>query len=291
MNRHKVFGYAVILYGLVGGGIGSLFPSGGAALMRLVPVAFLAAYLTGGIGLVMRRRWARPAVLVTALAELAVNAVSQGIMAVVQANAGGGASPYLLIEAIAGLLPPGLIAYVAFQLGRPPRAAEADRAGRVVEGDRKLAVPARRQRQVFWGIVLIGAALPWIVGAGEKLYLDVHGKATFPWSYFVGPWTLVWIVPVSAWFALAYLGLAYVARRVMSGPFWRLTSVPARMLFLLGSFVGGCVGTVWTFISVFREFDPLFVMLPLWAYDVPFMAGGAAVGYVAARIVDKRRVA
>ena len=41
------------------------------------------------------------------------------------------------------------------------------------------------------------------------------------------------------------------------------------------------------FIDMFREFDPLFLIIPIWYFYVPFAAVGFGVGFIVARAVEK----
>ena len=140
---------------------------------------------------------------------------------------------------------------------------------------------------IFWVIIAIGAILPWIVGIAVKLYLDTHGKPTLPWSYFIDFGTFIFLIPLSVWFAIPYIILAYVARNRLTKPFWGLESYGARLIFISGGLVGGCIGTVMIFINVFWEFNFLFFLIPIWIYYIPHMLGGLFVGFLVAKGVEK----
>lgn len=134
----------------------------------------------------------------------------------------------------------------------------------------------------------MGLLLPWTVGIGVKLYLDAHSKPTLPWSYFLNVGSLLLFIPLSFWFAVPYLGLIYFARRILPGPWRGLQSARARVLVVVAGLLGGCIGTVFTFMKVFWEFDPLYFFIPLlWIYYVPPMVGGVLVGFWIAKILDK----
>jgi hypothetical protein len=146
----------------------------------------------------------------------------------------------------------------------------------------------KADRFIFWEIIVIGTLLPWIVGIGVKLYLDAHGKPTIPWSYFLTIGSIIVLIPVSVWWGLSYIILASVATRLLSKPFWGLDSRMARLIFFLGGFLAGCAGLVVGFTDVFREFDPLFMIVPMWYVSFPHMIGGLLLGFILGRVVQKR---
>jgi hypothetical protein len=144
-----------------------------------------------------------------------------------------------------------------------------------------------RTRQIFWVIIATGIMLPWIVGIAVKLYLSVLGRPTVPWSYFLNIGSLIFLIPVSIWWAFPYIGLAYLGRKLLSHSFLGLQSYAARVIFLLGGLLGGCVGTIIVFVGVFWEFDPLFVLVPFWIDYLPYMGAGLFVGFLIARTVQR----
>lgn len=151
-----------------------------------------------------------------------------------------------------------------------------------------------RTRQIFWAIIAIGIASPWIVGITVKLYLSAQGQPTLPLTYFLHLESLliIWI-PASIWWAIPYIGLAFFAHKVLSHSFLGLKSYTARVIFVSCGFLGGCVGTVIVFVGVFWEFDPLFLFLPLlWIYYPLFLGAllllGLLFGFLIARSVQGR---
>jgi len=144
-----------------------------------------------------------------------------------------------------------------------------------------------RTNQIFWAIITTGIVLPWIVGISVKLYMSALGRPTVPWSYFLNIGTLIFLIPVSIWWSVPYIGLAYLARKLLPRPFLGLQSYAARALFLLAGFLGGCVGTVIVFIGVFSEFEPLVALAPMWIFYLPYMGFGLIVGFFVAKTVQK----
>ena len=96
-----------------------------------------------------------------------------------------------------------------------------------------------RNSGLVWAIVLTGIALPWICGAGVKIYLDFSGMPTWPWSAFLSPFQLAFLLPATAWISLPFFVLAYAANKLLPVDFLGL--VPPRSL--LREFIGGSAYT------------------------------------------------
>ena len=147
----------------------------------------------------------------------------------------------------------------------------------------------RRSRSVFWLIIATGIALPWVVGISVKLYLDAIGRPTLSLSDFLGADNVhvviinlqLWIL-VSIWWAIPYIVLAFFARKRLPRPYGHLRTFRARRVFFLSGLVGGCVGTVITFVVVFWDFNAFYVLFPLWIFCIPTMAVGLFVGILLA---------
>jgi hypothetical protein len=129
--------------------------------------------------------------------------------------------------------------------------------------------------------------LPWIVGVTVKLYLDAQGKPTIPWSYFVSGGGLILLIPVSIWWAFPFIALAFAGRSLLRKPFWGLELYSARILFMSGGLIGGCIGAVRSFTDIFWEFDPVYLIVPIWLFYIPHMLIGLLLGFVVATVFEK----
>jgi hypothetical protein len=136
-----------------------------------------------------------------------------------------------------------------------------------------------RIRQIFWIIVAIGMSLPWLVGIAVKLYLSMQGKPTFSLSYFLNIGSILLLIPVTIWWALPFIGLAYLSRNLLYKPIFGLQSYVARLVFILCGLLGGCIGEIIVFTGVFEEFDPMIFFIPVWRLYFPYMLGGLVVGF------------
>jgi len=300
MRAPKWIGVSVILYALMahlGGAIGPVVRllAGGrpiqshelpVALVEVLAAPIFLLYLVGGAGLLLLRRWSTVVLLLGAVLELVpFVAFVPSYLSLGQGAAMLWTVPFVVI--------PAAIAYAALWLRRHPGAWQAFPREQPTGEGGAVAPPvpemAGDDRRIFWGIIAAGAILPWTVGIAVKLYLDARGEPTVPWSYFLNVPSLFLFVPASAWFAVAFIVLAFAARRALARPLWGLESLAARRVLVAGAFVGGCLGTVATFIGVFREFDFLVLLTPLWMFSVPPMLVGALVGFVLARRVERRR--
>ena len=115
----------------------------------------------------------------------------------------------------------------------------------------------RFEKKIFWCITAFGLALPWIIGIGVKLYLEIQGKPTWPWSFFFQPHILIMSLICTVWFATPYIGLAFLARFILPRQSFFRTGYLERLIIILGGFVCGSVAAVKIFLSVFWEFDPI----------------------------------
>ncbi len=136
---------------------------------------------------------------------------------------------------------------------------------------------------VFWVIVISGLTLPWAVGAGVKLYLDAQGLPTWPWWFFLNPARFVLELTLTLFFASPFIALAFLARYLLSVPLWG-TRYWERLAVIMCALVGGVIGTVRTFLSVFMQFQPWNLLAPLPLFYVDDMLRGLVVGCIIAGI-------
>ncbi|NTW53628.1 MAG: hypothetical protein HGB15_02435 [Chlorobaculum sp.] len=310
MQKPRSFGIIVLIYALAAhlfGAIGATglltmshkpFENAGDYLfvvLSVLPMLLLPLYLAGGAGLLFLRRWALFAVLLAAGVDILSYIVSVvSIIMSSQKTMFAGVDTISLISMLAPLtrvVVPGIIVFFTLRLRadadawtRSPFVAPASREMPVEQ--RKDAVDSR-YLYLFRGMIATGLVLPWLVGVGVKLYLSAHGKPTIPWSYFINIGSILLLIPFAIWFSLSYIMLAYVGRTVLAKPFFGLETITGRLIFVLGGFAGGVIGTVMTFIEVFWVFDFLYFLAPLWAFNIPHMLAGALAGYVLGKGYEK----
>jgi hypothetical protein len=144
-------------------------------------------------------------------------------------------------------------------------------------------MPSRVDRAIAVTMVGTGVLLPWAVAARVKLHLAALGVPTWPWSTFGAlaiPGLLLSVVA-----AAPLIGLAVFHRAWALGGFLARPPLQRRLVVLSG-FAGCAVGMVRVFTDVFREFDPLeLVLLPLRVGGyLPHMAAGLLAGALVATI-------
>lgn len=149
-----------------------------------------------------------------------------------------------------------------------------------------LADKMRALPWIFWLIAVPGLVLPWVIAAGVKVYLQAQGRPTVPWEYFVDPRSLLFLIPLTIFWATPHIALGLAATSILQG---RITflhwATPLERVFILSTaFVCGTVGLVVVFISVFWEFNPLFFFVPLPVFYGLFMALGYLIGCVIAKV-------
>jgi len=152
----------------------------------------------------------------------------------------------------------------------------------------KLAGKIRPLPWVFWLIAVPGLVLPWATGAGVKLYLQAQGRPTLPWEYFFSPdpGNVLFSILLTIFWAIPHIWLGLITTDILQG---RSTSLHwatrLEKFFILGfAFVCGTVGLVVVFVSVFWEFDPLVLFVPLPGFYGLVMAFGAVIGCVIVRV-------
>lgn len=72
------------------------------------------------------------------------------------------------------------------------------------------------RKAVFWIIITVGFALPWLTGIGVKLYLDALGRPTIEWHDAISFDSLIFIIPATIWWGAGYIILAFLARGLLS---------------------------------------------------------------------------
>jgi len=138
---------------------------------------------------------------------------------------------------------------------------------------------------LFWGIMLAGLLLPWVVAAWVKISLQAKGMPTFPWVYFLAPGRIFGEAVVSVYWALPFTGLALLSRFGLEtrlpffdiGPYERIACV-------LFSFVVGVWRAVPLFHDLFLEFHPIVFLYPWFVrygkdMVLALLAGWLALGF------------
>jgi len=166
----------------------------------------------------------------------------------------------------------------AVKAAQPPCAAPRDPAER------------RTARRAAVVIGVTGFCLPWVVGLAVKLWLDAHGEPTYPLSSFLAPTALVILVAatVGQW-SWPFLVLAWwVASRHFPrfAPGWTFSD---RLLLARAAHGAGLAAGLAVFVPVFREWDVMYIFVPLGFFLLLPMAAGYGVGLVALRRRDGRR--
>ena len=135
-----------------------------------------------------------------------------------------------------------------------------------------------------WTIAVTGTLVPWVVGLGVKVYLQSQGRPTLPIADFVNPTALpiLLIATLSLW-SFPFLLLALVARYRILGRSDLRRSFTQRLWLVRMTYAGGMIGAVVLFVGVFRQFDTMYVIVPLGLYIIPAMALGYALGVVLVR--------
>lgn len=144
----------------------------------------------------------------------------------------------------------------------------------------------RFEKKIFWYITAFGLVLPWIVGTGVKLYLEIQGKPTWPWAFFFQPHILIMSLICTVWFATPYIGLAFLARSILPRQSFFRTGYLDRLIIILSGFFCGSVGAVKIFLSVFWAFDPIiFLAVSLPVSYATYMLIGLLGGSVVATVM------
>lgn len=157
---------------------------------------------------------------------------------------------------------------------------------------------ARAARRLMIQILVGGALIPWVSGACVKLYLDAQYAPTWPWSAFLDPGSLFIELFYTALFAIPYVVLAGIARHAFRGgrlPFLDAAGVGRRRAVVSCSLVGGWIMSALFFVSLFRQFDwvSLLVAPPFAVVAVALaMTAGWSAGLAGVRleaVVTRRR--
>ncbi len=149
----------------------------------------------------------------------------------------------------------------------------------------------RRARTISWALLIGALVLPWGTGAAVKIYLDLQGMPTYPWIYFINPWTLaVYVIPSSIYWSSPLLALTALWQFTAGRDRLLGLTRGQRLLIMLGGFVLGAVGAVRLYVPLFWDIQNSTVpagRLPL--LYLPYLLVGAALGGLVAFLARSRR--
>ena len=140
---------------------------------------------------------------------------------------------------------------------------------------------SKAARKVWLLIIMITILLPWVVGASMKIYLDFGGYPTFPWLYFLDPLSLPLLILMIIWWGLPMIIVAFIARYALANP-GDYFSHKDLLLIITFTVVAGFGGMVKVFLPVFRDYDPMYVIVPLFFYYFHWIVAGFILGLVVA---------
>jgi hypothetical protein len=149
----------------------------------------------------------------------------------------------------------------------------------------------RGAHRISWALLVLALALPWGTGAAVKIYLDLQGMPTYPWVYFINPWTLaVYVIPSSIYWSSPLLALTALWQFTAGRDRLLGLTHGQRLLIVLGGFVLGAVGAVRLYVPLFWDIQNSMVpagRLPLMY--MPSLLLGAALGGLLAFARARRR--
>jgi hypothetical protein len=130
-------------------------------------------------------------------------------------------------------------------------------------------------RLIAWSCGVTTLLLPWGSGIAVKLWLQSRDLPTLPWSSFLAPEAILIYIPVTfiLWaFPFPLLGL-YVRYRYLNRVSGSKTF--KERVFVVGlSYLCGVAAGAFIFWSMFREFDILYIFVPVGVYiALPMVAG------------------
>lgn len=149
----------------------------------------------------------------------------------------------------------------------------------------------KASRTVFWLLLGTALVLPWGTGAAVKIWLDARGLPTYPWFYYLNPWTLgVFVLPSSLYWSSPLLALAFAWRRTARSDRWLGTTAGERLLVVGCGFAFGAGGAVRLYIALFRDMGGSAVPVGLLPFlYLPHVLLGLFLGSAVAGARARRR--
>jgi hypothetical protein len=136
-------------------------------------------------------------------------------------------------------------------------------------------------------IAVSGLCLPWVVGLSVKAYLDFVGEPTLPVSSFLDP--LAVVVLLGATVGLWCCPFLVLAAWVRARGFVRFApgrSFRERLLLAWVTHIAGLVAGVVIFVPVFRQWDVMYIFVPIAGFILVPMIAAYAGGRLVLRVRD-----
>lgn len=292
MITPRLLGWIVILYGILYSGMGFklfialLWILSGKPWENYTPSSFDGTlsilYIVGGIGLIRRTAWGRWLVMAIAAGSLIVIVFPFGRFS----NIG----PLLPLFFWAGFraIPTLCLLFATFSRKIfPSHPAPREVAGlsdsaaidqQAVALQPSLSSKQRYTKTLSWGIIGVGAILPWAVGLTVRSYLKALGKHVEPLSYFLSGRSFFFSLIATAWFAIPSIILALLVRSSLDIDNTRRR--PEYIGLLVGGFVGTIGMGIFASIQMFWEFDPRFILI-----FPPHTFAGTVIGSIAGTLI------
>ena len=116
------------------------------------------------------------------------------------------------------------------------------------------------RKRLIWSILVVGFAIPWMVGALVKLFLDSRGVSTVDWGYFLSPKELPFSVLLTFWLGSPYVYLAFNSR----------VSKGRSIKSIMTAFGLAITGSIFLYLCVWQHIF-LLIMSLIWLPIPPFL--------------------
>ena len=148
--------------------------------------------------------------------------------------------------------------------------------------------PAQRRAATVSAVAIAisGLCLPWVVGLAVKAYLDSIGKPTYPVSSFLEPVAVVVLLEATLvqWCSPFLLLAIWVRARAFTS-FAPGRAFRQRLLLAWFTHAAGLAAGTVLFISVFWQWDVMYIFVPIAGFILVPMVGA----YVAGRLILRAR--
>ncbi len=153
--------------------------------------------------------------------------------------------------------------------------------------------PAQRRAATASAVAIAvsGLSLPWVVGLSVKAYLDSIGEPTYPVSSFLDPVAVVVLVETTVvqWCS-PFLLLAVWVRARAFARFAPARTFGERLLLAWFTHLTGLAAGVAIFVPAFREWDIMYIFVPIAGFILVPMVAAYGAGRLALRARDQLRV-
>jgi hypothetical protein len=283
MTNAKLIGWAIIIYAFLLSKMGwDIFVflayiriyTGDQWWASAYASIFPISYFIGGVGVLLRKEWARWLVLATAFISLIFYTMWNRSKA-----------SLFWINATMTIIPSLLILLASLSLKFAPstpsisgekkrQETEVHEEVAVVVGDR--FAQQRYANLVFWSIITVGMILPWaicvVVGA-------------MPVSYFLNteqPLSILLSLFITVFLASPFLILALLGRSWLSGETGKAepSSFNRRLRIILGGFIGTVILAISTYVGFWRDFGTVFFFTTSPLYPLSGTGLGLLAGWL-----------